>query len=526
MLLRTKDKWRPRLSLIAVILLLVVLVLPLAGLVFFRVYENPLVHQTESELIAQSAVFASTMASEVERRRTPDTPMGMVLPPQLRRNPLERYHPIEPQLDLSRNETLQPRPDARKPARLVDPVFAGIGADLQHLLVETQKITLAGFRILDPFGIVIAGRNEIGQSLAHIPEVKAALAGRYASVLRKRVSDEPAPPYASISRGTGTRIFAAMPVILEDRVVGVIYTSRTPNNIFRQLNQQRWNVALATLVVLGITLVLALIFARTITGPIHELIRRTARIGQGDRSALQPLRRHGSRETAQLSQSFLDMADRLFDRTNYIANFAAHVSHELKSPLTSIQGAAELLREADDSMTQQERDKFLRNISSDAERLTTLVQRLRDMARADNPQTGGTCVVSDAVNEARQGFARLMVQLDGDTGEVIPMSGENTEIVLKHLFENAVEHGASRVAVSVEATDVDIFIDIKDDGGGISAENRSRIFDAFFTTKRETGGTGMGLGIVQLMLRAHGGTIEVRPSESGAYFEIVLPNVR
>lgn len=523
---RTKDKWRPRLSLIAIILLLVVLVLPLAGLVFFRVYENPLVHQTESELIAQSAVIASTMAAQVGRRRTLDTPMGIVLPPELRRNPLERYHPIEPQLDLSKNETLQPRPDARKPARLVHPVFAGIGADLQQLLIETQRITLAGFRILDPFGIVIAGRNEIGQSLAHIPEVAAALAGRYTSVLRKRISDEPSPPYASISRGTGTRIFAAMPVILDNRVVGVIYTSRTPNNIIRQLNQQRWNVVFAALVVLAITLALALVFARTITGPIHELIRRTARIGQGDRSALQPLKRHGSRETAQLSQSFLDMADRLFDRTNYIANFAAHVSHELKSPLTSIQGAAELLREADDSMTPQEREKFLRNISGDAERLTILVQRLRDMARADNPQTGGSCVVSDAVHEARQGFERLMVRLDGDTGAVVPISSENTQIVLKHLFENAAEHGASSVIVSVEATRDDIFIDVEDGGGGISPENQSRIFDAFFTTKRETGGTGMGLGIVQLMLRAHGGTIEVRPSDKGAHFEIVLPNVR
>lgn len=523
---RTRDKWRPKLSLIAVALLLVVLVLPLAGLVFFRVYENPLVHQTESELIAQSAVFASTMATHVENRRTPNTPMGIVLPNELRRNPVERYHPIEPQLDLAKNETLGPRPDARKPAKLVHPVFASIGADLQPLLIETQKITLAGFRILDPFGIVIAGRSEIGQSLAHIEEVRAALMGHYTSVMRRRISDEPAPPYASISRGTGTRIFAAMPVILDNRVVGVIYTSRTPNNIIRQLNQQRWNVALAALVVLGITLLLAMIFARTITGPIHELIRRTARIGEGDRSALQPLKRHGSRETAKLSQSFLDMADRLFDRTNYIANFAAHVSHELKSPLTSIQGAAELLREADDTMTPAEREKFLNNISSDAERLTTLVHRLRDMARADNPQTGGSCRLIDAVNEARQGFERLKVAPDFDAGQIIPMSSDNTQIVLKHLLENAAEHGATTVTIESEAADGDIFIDVHDNGHGISPENQSRIFDAFFTTKREAGGTGMGLGIVQLMLRAHGGIIEAVPSQSGAHFELRLPNVR
>ena len=63
----------------------------------------------------------------------------------------------------------------------------------------------------------------------------------------------------------------------------------------------------------------------------------------------------GSREIASLSQSFIDMAQRLSDRSDYISNFAAHVSHELKTPLTSIQGAAELLRDAGDTMTEEER---------------------------------------------------------------------------------------------------------------------------------------------------------------------------
>jgi signal transduction histidine kinase len=520
---RTRDKWRPKLGLIAVALLMVVMALPLAGLVFFRVYENPLVQQTESELIAQSAVLAARMAAEVKVRRRPGMPPGNPVPFHLRRDPDELYHPIEPQLDLSRNKTLGPRPDARKPAELVHAVYAGIGADLQELLVETQKITLAGFRILDPTGIVIAGRGDIGMSLAHIPEVRAALHGRYSSVLRQRISDEPAPAYSSISRGTGVRIFAAMPVILDNHVVGVVYTSRTPNNIFRQLNRQRWNVALAALVVLGTTLVLALVFARTITGPIHELIRRTERIGAGDRSALEPLKRHGSYETAQLSESFLDMADRLFDRTDYIANFAAHVSHELKSPLTSIQGAAELLREAEDSMTPAERDKFLRNISGDAERLTILVSRLREMARADNPMTGGTCNLADAIATARPEFSRLQVVSQVDPRHVIAMSAENTQIVLKHILENAAEHGASVLNISSVADGHDIIITLQDNGEGISEQNRSRIFDAFFTTKRETGGTGMGLGIVQLMLHAHGGTIAALPSQTGALFEIILP---
>ncbi len=520
---RTPSKWRPTLGMIAIVVLLTVLTLPMAGLIFFRLYENPLVQQTESELIAQSAVLASVMAEHIETSESADLPLGAELPDDILRIRSERYYPVEPELDLSRVETLGPRPDARPVSVSIHPAYRDIGLRLYPLIIDTQKVTLAGFRVLDPFGNVIAGRSEVGLSLGHIPEVRDALAGRYASVLRHREPHEQASPaYGSISRGTGVRIFAALPVVVGNRVAGVIYSSRTPNNIIRKLNQQRDSVLLAASIVIIMTLLLALVFSRTITGPIHQLINRTERIGEGDRAAIAPLKRHGSRETAMLSQSFLDMAEKLFDRTNYIANFAAHVSHEFKSPLTSIQGAAELLRDARSEMTDAERDRFLDNIQADSARLTTLVQRLRDLARADNPQTGGSCTVVDAVNEARQGFDRLEVVTAVATDLSIPMSGENAQIVLKHLFENAAEHGAKRVDIAGQKTGDSTVLHIRDDGEGIPPEHRNRIFDAFFTTKREAGGTGMGLGIVQLMLRAHAGSISVADVASGACFEIAF----
>ena len=106
-------------------------------------------------------------------------------------------------------------------------------------MMQTQKVTLAGFRILDPHGTVIAGRRETGMSLAHIEEVAAALQGRYRGALRVRISGQPPPPIYSISRGTGLRVFSAMPVIVDNHVAGVIYASRTPSNIFRHLYEER-----------------------------------------------------------------------------------------------------------------------------------------------------------------------------------------------------------------------------------------------------------------------------------------------
>ncbi len=287
------------------------------------------------------------------------------------------------------------------------------------------------------------------------------------------------------------------------------------------------NVVIAGLIVLAITLAIAYVFSRTIAGPVHELIRRTNDIGKGDRQAIRPLRRHGSREIAKLSESFLDMAERLYDRTDYVANLAAHVSHELKSPLTSIQGAAELLREAEGAMTAKEREKFLNNIISDADRLNVLVGRLRDLAKADSPQIGGHCNLAEAISEIKQDFTGLSLILAGDGGTapppIIPLSRDNLHIVLKHLLENALQHGAQEVHITAALDHDAVVLAVEDDGKGISPSNQDRVFDAFFTTKREQGGTGMGLGIVRAMLRAHGGSIRLLPDRKGACFEVRLP---
>ena len=212
-------------------------------------------------------------------------------------------------------------------------------------MMQTQKVTLAGFRILDPTGTVIAGRRETGQSLAHIEEVAAALQGRYRGALRVRISDKPPPPIYSISRGTGLRVFSAMPVIVDNHVAGVIYASRTPSNIFRHFYEEKGKFILAVIAVLGVTLIIGLIFSRTITRPMHELIQRISEIRQGKPDAFRPLAHYGTREFALLSRSFLEMAETLSHRSDHISTFAAHLTHELKSPLTSIRGAAELLQD-------------------------------------------------------------------------------------------------------------------------------------------------------------------------------------
>ena len=533
---RLIGAWRPRLGAVVVGILLTVLALPLVGLFFFRLYENTLIHQTEAELIAQAAALSAAFAAEVREARLPRDRLGPAVSlsraddkksstPALgggQRVTLVygRYTPIEPTLDLAVDPILPPRPGPRTGTQ--DPVYAAIGERLLPLLNDTQRITLAGFKLLDPRGVVIASSQEVGQSLAHVPEVALALAGQYASVLRQRISDQPPPPLYSVSRGAKVRVFVALPVIVDGRVPGAVYLSRTPNNVVKHLYGERGKLALAGLAILCITLLIGYVFVRLISRPINELLDRTRRIAAGETEAIRPLSHHGTREMAALAGGFLDMARKLQDRSDTIRTFATHVSHELKSPLTSIQGAAELLRDVGEDMTAAERERFHANIVADAIRLNSLVRRLIDLARAESVgPSGEVTTLAEAVAAVPTAGLPIRILAGGDVP--LRMSTENASIVMSNLADNSFRHGASRLDLAAHALDEETVLIARDDGTGVSPGNRDKIFDPFFTTRRDEGGTGLGLGIIAALLKSHGGAIRLIDTEAGAGFEIRLP---
>ncbi|WP_407160498.1 ATP-binding protein [Bradyrhizobium sp. STM 3557] len=498
--------------------LTLVATLPLVGLFFFRIYDNQLIRQTQAELIAQSRVLAAIYAEEVTSRLGAGIPLGAEIPRELRPDPPDAVTPIRPLLDLTADDLFVRRPDALPALRPAAAAYVAIGARLMPIILETQKVTLAGFRILDPQGVVIAGRDEVGQSLAHIDEVAAALRGQYQAALRIRVPDKAPPPIYSISRGVGVHVFSAMPVIVNDHVAGVIYTSRTPRNIFEHLYQERGKFAAAAGTVAFFTLLIGLVVARTITQPMHELIQRAGQIGRGDRAAFRPLAHYGTRDFAELSRHFFAMAEQLARRSDYIANFSAHLTHELKSPLTSIKGAAELLLDSltgpSGTLTRAEQEKFLRNMLGDAERLETVAQRLRELARAEVVSQNEQSELADVIDRLRERFPDAAIEAGGCDGHRIAMSGDIALIVLTHLTDNALRHNARHIHIEARADAEVVVLTVANDGDPISPHNREQIFDAFFTTRRDSGGTGMGLAIVRAIMTSHGGSIILSPLAS------------
>lgn len=498
-------KWRPGLWAVVLLVLGLVLCLPFAGLMLFGFYANQLVQQTEESLMTQASVLSSVYA-ELYREET-----GSPVPAS---TTTREVAPLFPSLSLNEASILPPRPDARPMTSDPDDAYLRIGPRLSRIADDAQVQTLAGYRMLDPGGNVIAGSAEVGLSLAHIEEIRRGLAGETVSVARFRIREDPTPFVYAFSLGTRVRVNVAMPVEVDDRVIGAVYVSRTPSHIFRFLYGERFNLARAALFVLVSTGLIGFVFWRFITGPIHSLIRQTDAMGDGaDR--WQPPGHYGTREIANLAGSFASLTERLRKQKDALRTYTAHVTHELKSPLTAVKGAAELMREED--MSADERARFLDNIRKDTTRMEALLASMREFSLVEETATPGTCRLSEVTEEIARHFPGLAIRTE-NPGLTLPLHRRSLMIVLKHLLENAAEHGASNVTLAVETDDGPIRLTVGDDGAGISEGNRERVLQPFFTTRRDKGGTGLGLNIVKAVVEASGGRLDVEQTGGGARF--------
>ncbi len=531
----------PRLGMRSLFILLGLLVLSLAGagLILFRVYDNQLIRQTEAELIAQATSLASAFKKALLDRLPNDGEslqhygVAVAEPFRSQYGSGTQLRPRPATLALGKDTVRERAEPARSTQVPADPLAAAAGSIVGPMLEETKQITLAGLRIVDFRGTVVASSSgqDIGLSLVDREEVRRALKGETTSLLRRRVSDEPAPPYSSLSRETGVRVFVAFPVVTAQRVLGAVVLSRTPMTLGKAFYQDRESLLAMAAILVAAVAAVSLLAAALIVRPVRALIRQTEAIAAGQAQKADVLDHPGTREIAQLSRSFSQMSARLTERSEYIKGFAASVSHEFKTPLSAIRGTVELLRDHGTSMEAKDREQFFANLDQDTERLGHLVHRLLELARADMlSSSAATCRVTEVVASLVERYAALgtTINAEGLDATMVQIGRDTLEAVLCHLFDNARTHGKGAVTVSVklttlEATPSMVALDVSDDGPGISDANRTRIFDPFFTTSRDRGGTGMGLTIARALMSSHGASIELLPSSKGATFRLTLP---
>ncbi len=206
-------------------------------------------------------------------------------------------------------------------------------------------------------------------------------------------------------------------------------------------------------------------------------------------------------------------------------DFVANVSHELKTPLTSIAGYAETLASEASPGTQTER--FVRPILSNARRMHRLVDDLLDLSRIESGRwqpDPERVDVGGLADEAWAAFAdrarERRIQFTTAVGNVryVTADSEALRQVLTNLLDNALRHTppGGRITVSLEPAPGGVTVSVADTGSGIAPEHLPRIFERFYRAdpgrSREEGGTGLGLAIVKHLVEAHGGRVEAHSS--------------
>jgi len=220
---------------------------------------------------------------------------------------------------------------------------------------------------------------------------------------------------------------------------------------------------------------------------------------------------------------------------NMRSQFAANVTHELKTPLTSIKGFAETLKDVEDSET---REKFLNIINDEAERLSRLISDILSLSKIENIRS-----MSDDPINVKSSIDQVAVLLKGAAeskniriktqGDILPELHGDRDMFLQmllNLVDNAVKYSGENtdVVITTKLEENNCVISVTDNGIGIAKEHLDRLFERFYRVdparSREQGGTGLGLAIVKHIVMAFKGTIEVKSAlGAGSEFIVKIP---
>lgn len=496
--LHTARRLLGRIGLRLLLVNLLVVLVPVAGLEFARLYERQLLGALERDMRHQ-AILVRRMLETAQREGAPFD--ALAHQEVLRLAAMDTRTRVRVFLRDGAVVLDSHRDGAPEGPEPLVPSLLPVGAE-----VAPGSLTSGRYRATagDFSAQWSDAHDEPWPPLTERTEVRRALTGERASFTRIR------------ERSPEVLLFVAEPVFEDRRVVAVVYVVRSTQPVLLELYRIRRGLISVLSIAIAFTVLVSLALGWTISRPLARLSRAAQRIARGDRDAPVPI--VGSGEIRDLSESFAQMTRELDGRLRYISDFAADVAHEFKSPLTSIRGAAELLGEgaAEDPTARQ---RFLRNIELDVERLDRLVSRLLELSRIEASQEPKVvrdiaALVADVARRASTPDHEVKVSSEGTEPLLAAVRETDLVTALLNLCDNAVRFSpvGADVAVHVSGTSEMICVAVRDQGPGVPAAHRDRIFDRFFTTDAERDGTGLGLAIASAVAQAHGGTLTLDPA--------------
>ena len=283
-----------------------------------------------------------------------------------------------------------------------------------------------------------------------------------------------------------------------------------------------------------IGVLVSILVASKITAPIHAIIEKTERSRAGRKGMFKTfLRTPITVEHKRLYQSVSAMVNELEKREEYAQYFASHVVHELSNPLSAIQGALEIMKEDQSTMSPDERLRFLQIIENNLSSLTQLVDELHAQTKKDRLLTKSSSEIDlQEIADTIAGYFSdkdVDIQIETKSKNIkLTLSSVALESIIRSLVANSIKHCGDDVSITVRletlgSPESKLQIDVSDDGPGIPDSLKDRIFEDFFTTDKDRSTGGMGLANVKNLLEGNNGSIELLDSEKGSKFRLSIP---
>ena len=304
-----------------------------------------------------------------------------------------------------------------------------------------------------------------------------------------------------------------------------------------RLEARTWTEVLVALgAAVGLALLGTAVIAQRMTRSLDLLSSATAEVAAG--AFREPIAIQSRDEIGALARSFNSMASQLRQMEETKREFFATVSHELRSPLTSIRGAADLLRDGVPGPLTEKQERLMDIVAQSSERLLRLVNQILDMSRLraglvelDRKPLDFVWLVDRVVEELHPRAEEAGVTLAREClGWDFAYHGDEERLhqLVVNLGANAIRFTprGGRVVVRLIDADAELELQVEDTGVGIPADALPHIFDAYRQAHRERGGTGLGLAIVRGIVDAHGGRVTAESQEGkGSRFTVLLPRV-
>lgn len=326
------------------------------------------------------------------------------------------------------------------------------------------------------------------------------------------------------------------PMIKDQQFLGAVIIYSPVTGINDTFANMRSIYVLAGMMGLTVAVILGWFVSKYITRPVEDVSRVAQEIAEGNFRSRVVV--NSTDELGQLGVRFNHMAQRLENYERMRQDFVANVSHELRSPLTSIQGFVDAIIEGKNP---QDTDKQLAIIQAETHRISRLVSELLIISRYDaevEPFNMGTFpmtnVVRRAVSSMRPQALAKQIEIKVDVAPNLPDGyGDEDKIeqVIHNLLENAIRYSPAKSSILITARveDEELLVKVKDTGSGIAKGELPKIWERFYRVdkarSREAGGTGLGLAIVKEIVKRHGGKIRVESElGQGTTFSFTIPS--